>query len=77
MDDGNLGLPSWLSGKESAWQGGDLGLIPGLARVIGEVNGYPLQYSCLGNPMDRGAWWARVLFVGHKESDMTERPNSS
>ena len=77
MDDGNLGLPSWLSGKESACQGGDLGLIPGLARFIGEGNGYPLQYSCLGNPMDRGAWWARVLFVGHKESDMTERPNSS
>ena len=36
------------------------GLIPGLGRPPGERNGYPLQYSCLGNPMDTGAWWATV-----------------
>jgi len=36
------------------------GLIPGLGRSPGEGNGNPLQYSCLGNPMDRGAWWATV-----------------
>ena len=35
-----------------------LGLIPGLGRAPGEGNANPLQYSCLGNPMDRGAWWA-------------------
>ena len=50
-----LGLPWWLSGKESAHQAGNVGLIPGLGRFPGEGNGNPLQYSCLGNPMDRGA----------------------
>ena len=39
---------------------GDVGLIPGLGRSPGEGNGNPLQYVCLGNPMDRGAWWATV-----------------
>ena len=39
---------------------GDAGLIPGLGRSPGEGNGNPLQYSCLGNPMDGGAWWAVV-----------------
>ena len=48
-----------------------MGLIPGSGRDPREGNGNPLQYSCLGNPMDRGAWWATV-HGGHKESDMTE-----
>ena len=48
---------------------GDTGLIPGSGRYPQGGNGNPLQHSCLGNSMDRGAWWAR----GHKESDMTER----
>ena len=39
---------------------GDLGSIPGLGRSLGEGNGYPLQYSCLENSMDRGAWQATV-----------------
>jgi len=39
---------------------GDLGSIPGLGRYPGEGNGNPLKYSCLENPMDRGAWWATV-----------------
>ena len=43
-------------GKESAYQAGDAGLIPGLGRFPGQGNGNPLQYPCLGNPMDRGAW---------------------
>ena len=42
--------------KVSAYNVGDLGLIPGLGRSPGEGNGNPLQYSCLENPMDRGAW---------------------
>ena len=60
-----------LDGKESSCSVGDLGLIPGLGRSLGEGNGYPLQYSCLENPMDRGAWQATVHGVG--ELDMTER----
>ena len=55
-----MGLPWWLGGKESACNAGDVGLIPGPGRSPGEGNGNPLQYSCLGNPMDRGAWRARV-----------------
>ena len=43
-------------GKESTSNSGDLGLIAGLGRAPGEGNGYPFQYSCLGNSMDRGAW---------------------
>ena len=54
----NLGLPRWLSDKESTYEARDMGLIPGLERSPEEGNGNPLQYSCLGNPMDRGVWWA-------------------
>ena len=53
-------FPSSTEGKASACNAGDLGSIPGLGRSPGERNDYPLQYSCLRNPMDRGAWWATV-----------------
>ena len=53
-------LPWWLSGKESAYNVGDLSLIPKLGRSPGEGNGNPLQYSCLENSMDRGIWWVSV-----------------
>ena len=56
----NWDFPSGSDGKESACSGGDLGSIPGSGRSPGEGNGKPLQYSCLENPMDRGAWWATV-----------------
>ena len=56
-------------GRESACNAGDPGLIPGLGRSPGEGNGNSLQYSCLGNPVDRGAW-ATVHGVT-KELDMT------
>ena len=49
-----------LSGKESACNAGDLGLIPGLGQSPGEGNGNRLQYSCLENPMNRRGWWATV-----------------
>ena len=49
---------------------GDLGSIPGLGRSPGGGNGNPLEYSCLANPMDRGAWWVTVHGVA-KELDMT------
>ena len=50
----------WLSGKNLPGNEGDVSLILGLGRSPGEGNGNPLQYSCLENPMDRGAWWATV-----------------
>ena len=54
------GFPSGSDGKESASSAGDLGLIPGLGRSSGEGSDYPLQYSCLEDPMDRGAWKATM-----------------
>ena len=54
------GLPQWLSVKNPPANAGDVGSIPGSGRSPGEGNGNPLQYSCLGNPKDRGASWAAV-----------------
>ena len=54
------GFPGGSDGKASACSVGDLGSIPGLGRSPGEGNGNPLQYSCLENSMDGGAWWATV-----------------
>ena len=65
-----IDLPGGSNGKEFAYSAGDTGLIHGLGRSPGEGNGYPLQYSCLENPMDSGAWWAAVPTVA--ESNMTE-----
>ena len=48
---------------KSAYNAGDLSLIPGSRRAPGEENGNPIQYSCLRNPLDRGAWWATVQKV--------------
>ena len=62
------GLPRWLSGKESACQARDAGLIPGSGRSPRRGNGNPFQYSCLENHMDRGAWQATVhgvIWVRH------------
>ena len=64
------GFPGGSGSKASARNAGDLGLIPALGRSPGEGNGNPLQYSCLENSMDGGAWWATVHGVG--KSDMTE-----
>ena len=58
-------------GKESTCNAGDLGLIPGSERSPGEGNTNPLQYSCLENSMDRGAWWVTVHGIA-KSWIMTE-----
>ena len=63
--------PRWLSGKESATSVGNAGSVPGLEIFSGGRNGGSLQYFCLENPRDRGAWRATVHRVA-KESDMTE-----
>ena len=67
---GRLGFPGGSDGKESACNAGNLGLIPGSGRSPGGRHGNPLQCSCLGNLMERGAWWATVHGVA-KESDTT------
>ena len=72
----NRGFPGGTSGKNLPANAGDsgdvrdMGLIPGSGRPPGGGHGYPLQYSCLEYPMDRGAWWATVHRVA--ESGMTK-----
>ena len=61
-----MGYPSGSDGKESACNVGDLGLIPGLGRSPGEENDNPLQWSCLGNPMDRRVWRTAVYGVARR-----------
>ena len=66
-----LGLPRWLSGKESACSAGDegnKGSIPGLGRFLGGGHGNPLQYSCLENLMDREAWQSAVHRVTNSQT---------
>ena len=58
-----MGFPGSSASKESACNAGDMGLIPGSGRFPGGGHGNPLQYSCLDNPMDRGAWQATVQRV--------------
>ena len=66
----NVGFPGGSDGKESACNAGDLSSIPGLGRSPGEGNGNPLQYSCLENPMDRGAWKATVHAVTNSQTQL-------
>jgi len=65
------GFPGGSAVKNPPADAGAASSIPGSGRCPEEENGYPLQYSCLENPMDRGAWRATVCRVA-KESDMTE-----
>ena len=68
--------PQWLSDKESPCNAGDAGdasLIPGLRRSPGGGNDNPLQYSCLENPMARGAWLAAVHGVAKSQTQQTEQ----
>ena len=65
-------FPSDSDGKAPSYNAGDLGSNPGSGRSSGEGNGNPLQYSCLENPMDGGAWLSYSMW-GRKELDTTER----
>ena len=69
-----MGFPGGSHGKESACNAGDPGLIPVSGRSPGEGNGNPLQYSCLKNPMDRGAWQATVHGVARVGHDLVTKP---
>ena len=66
-----LGFPGGSEGKASAWNVGDPGLIPGSGRSPGGENGNPLQYSCLENPMDGGAWWATVHGIAESQTRLS------
>ena len=66
-----LGFPCAADNKEIACNVGDLGSIPGLERSAGEGTGNLLQYSCLENPMDRGAWQARVHGVARSQTRLS------
>ena len=63
-----MGFPSGSDVRESACNAGDPGSIPESGRSPGEGYGIPLQYSCLDNPMDRGAWWAAVNEVSKSQT---------
>ena len=67
-----LGFPGGSEVKASACNAGDLGSIPGLGISPGEGNGNPLQYSCLENPMDGGAWWATVHGVTKSQAWLSD-----
>ena len=58
--------------QETACNAGDAGLIPGSGKSSGEGNGNPLQYFCLGNPMDRGAWEATVYGVTKSRTRLSD-----
>ena len=66
-----VGFPGGSDGKAFAYNVGDPGLIPGLGRSPGEGNGNPLQYSCLENPMDEGAWLATVHGVAKSQTRLS------
>ena len=63
-----LSIPGGSDANQSACNAGDLGSVPESGRCPGEGNGKPLQYSCLENPMDRGAWWAIVHGVAKNQT---------
>ena len=68
----SLGFPGGLDGKESACNARDLGSIPRSGRSSGEGNGNPLQYSCLENLMDRGAWQATVHGIARSQTQLSD-----
>ena len=73
----SLDFPGGSDSKASAYNVGDPGSIPGSGRSPGEGNGNPLQYSCLENPMDRGAWWATVHGVAKSRTRLRDFTSTS
>ena len=67
-----MGFPGGSKDEASACNVGDPGLIPGLGKSPGEGNGNPLQYSCLENPMNRGAWRAAVHGVAKSQTRLSD-----
>ena len=65
-------FPGGSNGKASAYNVGDLGSVPESARSSGEGNNNPLQYSCLENPIDRGAWWGTVHAVAKSQTRLSD-----
>ena len=63
-------IPQWLSSKESACNAGDTGSIPGSGRSPGKGQGNSLQYSCLKNPKDKGAWQATVHGLAKNQTQL-------
>ena len=69
----SLSFPNGSAGKESSFNAGDtedMGLIPGSGRSPGEGNGNPFQYLCLGNPIDKGPWWATIHAVAKSQTQL-------
>ena len=67
-----MDFPDGSDGKESVCSSGDPDSIPGLGRSPGEENGYSLQYSCLENPMERGAWQETILGIDRHRDAVTQ-----
>ena len=72
-----MGFRAYLVGKESACNAGDPGSIPGSGRSPGEGNGNPLQYSCLENPTNRGAWQATVHGITRVGHNLVTKPTTT
>ena len=72
-----MGFPGGSVIKNPPTNAGDLGWIPGPSRSTEGGKGNPLQYSCLGNPMDRGASWARVLVVSKSQTQPSEHNSNN
>ena len=68
-----MGFPGGSEVKVSAWNAGDPGSIPGSRTSPGEGNGNPLQYSCLENPMEGGAWWATAHGVTKSRTRLSDK----
>ena len=68
----NWGFPGGSEVKDLPASAGDTGLIPGLGRCPGEGNGNSLQYYCLGNPMDRGVYWATVYGIAYSQTRLSD-----